>query len=107
MAGSPHRALEWITEKRVALADPRFRELYLACDRALDWDPADPRLVELADAMVALAEHRQDEPQPAESPSDDDPPVAALLSSYFDKRSPSWKRLNELCADRMRATERS
>ncbi|MDQ6836781.1 MAG: MerR family transcriptional regulator [Actinomycetota bacterium] len=104
MAGSPHRALEWVTQKRSALDDPQFRELYLACDRALDWDPADPRLEELADTMVALAEHRPVEPDRPEQLSEDDAPVAALMSSYFDTRSPSWKRLNQLCVVKMQAT---
>jgi DNA-binding transcriptional MerR regulator len=107
MAGSPQRVLTWVTEKSAAIADPEFREVYLAVDRALEWDPADARLEELADTMVALVEHRNVEPEQPESPSDDDPPVAALLSSYFDQRSPSWKRLNELCASKMQTLGRS
>jgi DNA-binding transcriptional MerR regulator len=107
MAGSPQRVLKWVTEKRAALADPELQALYLAVDRALDWDPADARLEDLADTMVALVEYRHVESEQLESPSDDDPPVAALLSSYFDQRSPSWKRLNELCTSKMQALGRS
>jgi DNA-binding transcriptional MerR regulator len=106
-AGAPRQALEWVTEKRSALADPEFRELYLAVDRALDWDPADARLDQLADTMVALIEHRHLKTEQPESAADDVAPVAALLSTYFDQRSPSWKRLNALCTSKTQALGRS
>jgi hypothetical protein len=32
---------------RSALADAGFQWLYLACDQAFDWSPADPRLESL------------------------------------------------------------
>src|SRR6266851_5021768 len=48
-------------EKLTALADPEFQQLYLAYDQAADWDPADPRLAEIAGTMVAFtARHPPD-----------------------------------------------
>lgn len=48
MAVSPELVPELAAAKTAALADPDFRRLYLAWEQAYDWDPDDPRLVELA-----------------------------------------------------------
>jgi hypothetical protein len=40
------------TFDKEALGDPVFRRLYLAGDKAFGWDPADPRLTELAALMA-------------------------------------------------------
>jgi hypothetical protein len=45
---SPEDASLWIAEKRVQIADPEFRALYLEHDAAYDWSPNDPRLPSLA-----------------------------------------------------------
>jgi len=87
--------------KRSALADPEFRRLYLACDQAFDWDPADPRLEEVADEMVAYAaRHRPDRPDGATL---DDPVAMDLLSSQPGGTSPAWQRLLQLTSDRSQA----
>jgi DNA-binding transcriptional MerR regulator len=105
-ARSPGRAAELAKGKRSGLADPEFRRLYLACDQAFDWDPADPRLEEVADAMVAFAaRHRPDpgsDPDPDRATLDD--PVAVdLLSSPPGGSSPAWEQLLRLTSDRSRA----
>jgi DNA-binding transcriptional MerR regulator len=99
-ARSPGQAARLAEDKRSDLADPEFRRLYLACDQAFDWDPADPRLEEVADAMVALAtRHRPDTGRATL----DDPVAVDLLSSPPSGTSPAWERLLQLTSDRSRA----
>ena len=100
-ARSPGQAAGLAKDKRSALADPEFRRLYLACDQAFDWDPADPRLEEVADGMVAYAaRHRPDRPDGATL---DDPVAVDLLSSQPGGTSPAWERLLQLTSDRSQA----
>jgi DNA-binding transcriptional MerR regulator len=97
-ARSSGQAAGLAKDKRSALADPEFRHLYLACDQAFDWDPADPRLEGVADDMVAYAaRHRPDRPEGATL---DDPVAVDLLSSQPGGTSPAWERLLQLTRDR-------
>jgi DNA-binding transcriptional MerR regulator len=99
---SPEVIPEWASVKRAALGDPEFRQLYLACDGAFDWDPADPRLEKLADEMVAwVSQSRPDHGQPPP-----DSPVVALMSAQIASSSPAWQRLRELAEDPRRAGAR-
>jgi DNA-binding transcriptional MerR regulator len=97
-ARSPGRAASWAQDKRSVLADSEFRRLYLACDQAFDWDPADPRLDELADAMVAFAARHR--PGPDGGGTLDDPVAVELLSSQPGGSSPGWDRLMRLTSDK-------
>ncbi|MFI6739911.1 MerR family transcriptional regulator [Nonomuraea sp. NPDC050451] len=91
---APQSIPQWVATKNAALDDPEFVQLYLACDQAMDWAPNDPRLGELADAIVAWnARHPRDNDL-AES-------TAALLSSNTVESSPVWARLQQLVAARM------
>ena len=100
-ARSPGQAAGLAEDKRSALADPEFRRLYLACDQAFNWDPADPRLEEVADGMMAYAaRHRADRPDGATL---DDPVAMDLLSSQPGGTSPAWQRLLQLTSDRSQA----
>ena len=100
-ARSPGQAAGLAEDKRSALADPEFRRLYLACDQAFHWDPADPRLEEVADGMMAYAaRHRADRPDGATL---DDPVAMDLLSSQPGGTSPAWQRLLQLTSDRSQA----
>ena len=100
-ARSPGQAAGLAEDKRSALADPEFRRLYLACDQAFNWDPADPRLEEVADGMMAYAaRHRPDRPDGATL---DDPVAMDLLSSQPGGTSPAWQRLLQLTSDRSQA----
>lgn len=82
-------------EKLKGLADPEFRQIYLAYDRAADWDPADPRLEQIADRILSFAERY--EPGEAASRPDlaDDQLTIALMSPPGDL-PPAWRRLDEL-----------
>jgi len=100
LAAHPEQAHEFLREKRAGIADPDFQLLYRGYDEAFDWDPDDPRLEELADAMVRFVKKRQtDVPPTAEM---DDPTTVALLNAQTGYAlSPSLERLNELCAERL------
>ena len=100
-ARSPGQAAGLAEDKRSALADPEFRRLYLACDQAFDWDPADPRLEEVADGMMAYAaRHRADRPDGATL---DDPVAMDLLSSQPGGTTPAWQRLLRLTSEKSQA----
>src|SRR6202022_1873538 len=55
----PQSQTEWVADKKNALADPGFQRLYLAVDQARDWDPADPRLEQLVESLVAYPGRHQ------------------------------------------------
>ena len=96
---SPELVPEWVSTKRAALDDPEFRRIYVLGDQALDWDPADPRIAELADAMAAWAAHSRPDTSPGERPAS--LAAVALMASQIVGSSPSWERLNELSQKRL------
>lgn len=97
MVRYPQLALEWLGRKRADLADPEYQRLYRGYDEAVDWDPADPRLEKLADAIVRYLVTRYPSEDEVPEPKIDDPTVVVLLSSHFiNTSSPSLERLNEL-----------
>ncbi len=107
VALSPELVPPWVSEKRAALADPGFQRLYLACDAAFGWDPADPRLASLADAVVTWSlQHRPDPEQAAAAgtmatATMGDVAAASLMSSHLASLSPAWRRLNELSEEKL------
>lgn len=99
LARYPQQALEWLEDRRADLADPEFQQLYRGYEQAVDWDPADPRLEELADAMVRYLEQRYKEEVTLVWDLDD--VTVALLASHFDHASsPALERLNELTQEK-------
>jgi hypothetical protein len=100
-ARRPQQALDWLARKRADFADPEYRRLYHRFDEAAGWDPADPRLEELADAMLRyVATHAEDDVI-LRWQLLDDPTVVALLSSHFDSEaSPALERLYELIEEK-------
>jgi len=104
VALSPESVPGWAQEKAAAMADPEFRHLYLACDEAFDWDPADPRLAELADEMVRWgAQRRPDGSQPGQEAGN--PVAATLLTSHVATLSPAWRRLGGFFQDEPRVRQ--
>jgi DNA-binding transcriptional MerR regulator len=100
VAMSPEVIPEWVSVKRAALDDPEFRRIYVLGDQALDWDPADPRIAELADAMAAWAASSREDTTPVDENSGNLAAVA-LMSSHIVGSSPSWQRLNDLAQKRL------
>jgi DNA-binding transcriptional MerR regulator len=106
VAGSPRLATELLKQKIVDLQNPEFRAIYLAYDQSFDWDPTDPRLEELANAVVCFVGHRPAKPVVEAIPKSEQDETAvaiALLSSDTGNSSPAWDRLTELCRDKLEA----
>ncbi len=100
LARYSERATGWLQEKRADLADPEFQRLYRGYGQAVDWDPADPRLEDLADAMVRYLGRRYEE-EGTLNWNLDDPTVLALLDSHFgNASSPALERLKELTEEK-------
>ena len=93
VAGSPRLATELLRDKSADLQNPEFRAVYLAYDQSFDWDPANPRLEELANTVVSFVGHRPPKPvvEPTPKFEQDETAVAiALLSSDTGNSSPAW-----------------
>lgn len=107
----PEQARNWARVKLAALADPEFQQLYRAYYQTSCWDPADPRLDEVAGAMVDFAERHRAEAERSQAdteqvsavPPVDDPVAMALLLSRTAAMPPAWERLDELCREKARA----
>ena len=100
----PGQAREWARDKLAALADPEFQDIYRAYYEIAGWDPADPRLDEVADTIVNFAERHRAylEKQSAGLPPED-PVATALVLSRTAAMPPSWERLDQLCHEKARA----
>lgn len=106
VAGSPRQATELLRQKSADLQDLQFRKLNLAYDQSFDWEPTDPPLEELANAVVSFVEPRPAKPFVETTPKSEQDPTAAaiaLLSSDIGNSSPAWDRLAELCKYKLEA----
>jgi DNA-binding transcriptional MerR regulator len=100
----PRQARDLARDKLAALADPCFQQIYRAYYEASGWDPADPRLEEVADLVVGFAErHRAGLAQESPGLPMDDPVAMALLLSRSAAMPPAWERLDQLCREKARA----
>jgi len=99
-AGYPDEAGDAAHAKLKALDEPDFRQIYLAYDEAADWDPADPRLDQIADLIMAFAARYDPGPDARPPPPADDPAVMALMAGATEDQPASWQKLDELCRQR-------
>ena len=105
-AHAPDRVAEWVKQKRDALEDPDYRDICIAFDQAFDWHPDDPRLRDLARAMMAFVARMAPASTPAEQVDTIrgsgnvsgglEESVFGLIESQMTNASPAWKRLTEL-----------
>ncbi|HEY3903241.1 MAG TPA: MerR family transcriptional regulator [Streptosporangiaceae bacterium] len=100
-AGYPDEAGDAAHAKLKALDEPEFRQIYLAYDEAADWDPADPRLEQIADLIMAFASSYDPGPDANPPPPADDPAVLALMAGATEDQPPSWLKIDELCRTRV------
>lgn len=98
-AHSPEQMPTWMALKREQIEDPEVVELYQRLDEAIDWQPDDPRLPDLADRLAALnatsddwVEHAPDDAMAGE--------LVELLDSYFVDAVPVARRLMQLLEER-------
>ena len=95
----PRRSPEFMADKRAQIEDPEVVSMYRTFGEAIDWDPDDPRVPELADRIVALLERMmaaasgQPEPEIAEG-------TVELLDSVFLDSVPVARRILELLEER-------
>ncbi|MEO9175428.1 MAG: MerR family transcriptional regulator [Gaiellales bacterium] len=100
-AYAPDRVADWIRLKTEALDDPQFRALYLGFDLAHEWQPDDPRLVELADAIASYTRTMAGLDDPARPIEEEfDETIVAILNTQFIQASPALRRLGELVQQR-------
>ena len=107
----PDQARNWAQVKLAALNDTGFQQVYRDYYQAFDWDPADPRLDQIADAMLDYAERHRAEvarhqvslDQVSAGPAVADPVAMALVLSRTATMPPAWVRLDQLCAEKARA----
>ncbi|MEU6821100.1 MerR family DNA-binding transcriptional regulator [Streptomyces atriruber] len=95
----PQVVPERIREKNAGLDDPETTRMFLACDRAVDWDPDDPRLEPLIDDLDAweIAHEREG----------DRAGYLKLVSSRIREASPAWQRIIDALAHRARRRRES
>jgi DNA-binding transcriptional MerR regulator len=98
-AHSPEQMPKWIALKRAEIENPEVVELYQRLDEAIDWQPDDPRLPELADRLAALISTADNW---EEYPADDVMAVETveLLDSFFVDAVPVARRLMQLLEER-------
>lgn len=97
---APDQVRSSIEEKRSALDDREFRQLYRLFDQAAGWHPDDPRLEALADTMIAFAhEHLPT----LDLATGEHSAAEALLASLPSSHCPAWERLDELWRGRLAA----
>lgn len=104
---SPKQAAIWIADKRAALSDPEFLEIYLQYDAAFDWSPDDPRLNALADRSQRWLAKQSRAIEGEADGSVDDPAIAQLVATSVGASSPAWDRLKEIAKERESAAYRS
>ncbi len=100
-AAAPDQVATLVEAKAAALDDARFVEIYRGFDQASGWSVDDPRLVELADAIIAYALDRLGDSELAGPGTTGHTTTEALLASLATSRRPAWDRLDELCRERM------
>jgi len=107
----PGEARDWARVKLTALADPEFQQLYRAYYEAAGWNPADPRLEDVADLVIGFAERHRAEVErnqvdlehiSAAAPVED-PVAMALVLSRTASMPPAWERLEQLCRQKARS----
>ncbi|WP_055568020.1 MerR family transcriptional regulator [Streptomyces atriruber] len=95
----PQVVPERIREKNAGLDDPETTRLFLACDRAVDWDPDDPRLEPLIDDLDAW--------EIAHGRAGDRAGYLKLVSSRIREASPAWQRIIDALAHRAKRRRES
>jgi DNA-binding transcriptional MerR regulator len=97
----PDRVLEWMPGKFAQLEDPQLVRLYLVLSELWESDaPDDPRLVEAADIMAALAEQADATGENNFGEMDQDDLPFELLDSLAVESDPRAKRMVELMRER-------
>jgi ABC transporter/Methyltransferase domain len=96
----PPKIAELLDQLRAIGVSPRTVQIvYLAYDRAADWDPADPRLEQIADQILAFAA-RYEPGEAASAPELGNDQLTIALMSPPGDLLPAWSRLDGLIQER-------
>ncbi|MGO8895860.1 MAG: MerR family transcriptional regulator [Streptosporangiaceae bacterium] len=101
---TPQLVTAWAGQKRAQLDDPGFRRLYLAFDQARDWDPADPRLEQLAARALEWAAGHRDLQAQVPEPSAALSVAVSLMTAQIAEASPALRRLADIAEEQRAAT---
>ncbi|MGO9079436.1 MAG: MerR family transcriptional regulator [Streptosporangiaceae bacterium] len=96
---SPELAAGWAGQKKAALDDPDFQRLYLAFDQARDWDPADPRLEQLAARALDWVTQHPDMQAEVPEPSAGLSAAAGLIAAKLGQDSPALQHLADMARE--------
>ena len=96
-AHSPERMPTWMALKQEQIEDPEVIRFYQQLDEAIDWQPDDPRLPELADRLAVLISSA-DPWDHADHHMEVD--LVDLLDSFFVDAVPVARRLMQLLEER-------
>lgn len=97
---APHIARAILPAHSALLDDDHYVAMLRGYDQAIDWDPDDPRLDELADAAANLA-RRMTMPSDLPDFSRVPPEVVDILTGFQGLDNPAWTRLDHLIAQRL------
>jgi DNA-binding transcriptional MerR regulator len=98
-AHSPEQMPKWMALKREEIENPDVVELYQRLDEAIDWQPDDPRLPELADRLAATIS-TADNWEQYDAEDDMAVELVELLDSFFVDAVPVARRLMQLLEER-------
>jgi DNA-binding transcriptional MerR regulator len=98
-AHSPEQMPKWMALKREEIENPDVVELYQRLDEAIDWQPNDPRLPELADRLAATIP-TADNWEQYDAEDDMAVELVELLDSFFVDAVPVARRLMQLLEER-------
>lgn len=97
---APDHVPGWIAEKAAFVTDPEYRRICVDHDRCRDLSPTDPKLVDLANRMVAwYAENATTNGFERNVPYLD-PAVVAMIEASTIGASQAWRRLATLTRER-------
>lgn len=99
-AAYPDQLARSVELRRRCLADEDYRRMMVTMDEAADWQPDDPRLVELARFSIQLLERLYPADIARQEAADwtGTDQVTVDLLNQMNEVSPAWQRLYELVA---------
>ena len=102
---APDIARAILPARTALLDDAEYVAVLRGYDDAIDWNPDDPRLEQLADAAARLAERMT---MVSDLPSYDQmpPETIDILSGHLGIEAAAWERLDRLIDQRLTATKR-
>lgn len=102
-ATHPEAATSLFKDQEPAYGDPALGQIFLDYDRAYDLLPDDPKIITLANTIVAATQARYgaDAPPARQGPTSH---IPALIQQEVNAMSPAWERLDTLIRAQLELT---